>query len=345
MNGRFGNDVRLYNGVPPASAFASPVGTPLIINYNTGIMYILTPTGSVLQVGGGSAPPGLYPIDFMLTGVLAICGLQQLVTAPLNGKCVRIRRSSDNAEQDFGFTGTPGAFDSASALTFTGASDGFVVTFYDSSAAGNHFTQGTAANQAKIISAGSYLGTVQFGLTSLFCGYQCINTSPTSTGKSIFMKWSIRAYAATNVCYEYGDASTLGTASGNGQLQCNNVSGGDRMVNYSAQTGAGSSFSQTTWQTFGVANGLTQGHTFTRGTTPFYVGANLFTNGGPVPIQSGGAGSQDVGAGATGTPFPAYKWRVGCRTDGIGTQMNLNSFVIYDKDASSNAVFIVAAMN
>lgn len=45
------------------------------------------------------------------------------------GNCIRVRRTSDNTEQDIGFVNN--FLDTASLLTFVGASNGFVVTFYD----------------------------------------------------------------------------------------------------------------------------------------------------------------------------------------------------------------------
>lgn len=53
--------VRMYNGVPPLSAFASNKGSPLIIDVNTGFIYFVTNiSGSdvVTQAGGGGGGSG-----------------------------------------------------------------------------------------------------------------------------------------------------------------------------------------------------------------------------------------------------------------------------------------------
>jgi hypothetical protein len=68
-----------------------------------------------------------------------------------NGSAIRVRRSSDNAEQDIGFVSN--ILDTASLLTFVGANDGFVTTIYDQENS-NDRTQGTAAFQPKIVSGG-----------------------------------------------------------------------------------------------------------------------------------------------------------------------------------------------
>jgi hypothetical protein len=71
------------------------------------------------------------------------------------GSCLRVRRSTDNAETDIGFVGDD--FDSSSLLTFCGAGNGFVTTWYDQSGNSRNSTQTTAINQPQIVSSGSLL--------------------------------------------------------------------------------------------------------------------------------------------------------------------------------------------
>ena len=65
---------------------------------------------------------------------------------------IRVQRSSDNAEQDIGFVGNE--LDTASLLSFCGAGNGFVTTWYDQSGSGYNVTQTTQANQPQIVSSG-----------------------------------------------------------------------------------------------------------------------------------------------------------------------------------------------
>ena len=80
----------------------------------------------------------------------------RLLKSDYAGNCIRIRRSSDNTEQDIGFSGT---YVNRSAITsFVGASNGFIVKWYDQTGNGNDFTQTTASAQPKIISSSTFDG-------------------------------------------------------------------------------------------------------------------------------------------------------------------------------------------
>lgn len=80
------------------------------------------------------------------TGAKAAYSLRQLRTGET--EAVRVRRSSDNAEQTIGFSANE--LDTTALTTFCGSSDGFVVSWMDQSGNGNDATQSTTANQPKI---------------------------------------------------------------------------------------------------------------------------------------------------------------------------------------------------
>jgi hypothetical protein len=63
-----------------------------------------------------------------------------------------VRRSSDSAEQDIGFSGNN--LDTASLLSFCGAGDGFVTTWYDQ-VGSNNAVQATAGSQPQIVASGA----------------------------------------------------------------------------------------------------------------------------------------------------------------------------------------------
>ena len=72
------------------------------------------------------------------------------------GSAIRVRRSSDNTEQDIGFTST-GDLDTTALTTFVGANNGFVTTWYDQSGTNNNFIQTGNTNQPLIINTGSLI--------------------------------------------------------------------------------------------------------------------------------------------------------------------------------------------
>lgn len=80
--------------------------------------------------------------------------LRKLRTA-YTGSAIRVRRSSDNTEQDIGFVA--GELDTVSLLAFCGVGNGFVTTWYDQSGNARNSIMATAANQPQIVDNGLVL--------------------------------------------------------------------------------------------------------------------------------------------------------------------------------------------
>jgi hypothetical protein len=81
----------------------------------------------------------------------AAYSLRKLRTA-YTGSAIRVRRSSDNTEQDIGFVS--GNLDTVSLLAFCGVGNGFVTTWYDQSGNAKNATQTSATFQPRIVNAG-----------------------------------------------------------------------------------------------------------------------------------------------------------------------------------------------
>jgi hypothetical protein len=79
----------------------------------------------------------------------------RLLRTAYTGSAIRVRRSSDNTEQDIGFSS--GNLDTSSLTTFCSGTNGFVTTWYDQSGNANNATQSTAANQPQIVSSGAII--------------------------------------------------------------------------------------------------------------------------------------------------------------------------------------------
>ena len=73
-------------------------------------------------------------------------GLRAAKAAVIGSRCVRIRRASDNAEQDF-VSVTGGGADTVAITAFLSGTTGTVVTLYDQTGNGNNVTQATAGSQ------------------------------------------------------------------------------------------------------------------------------------------------------------------------------------------------------
>lgn len=89
------------------------------------------------------------------TGATAAYSVRKLRNA-YSGSAIRVRRSSDNTEQDIGFD-TNGNLDESALTTFVGAGNGFVTTWYDQSGNGHNLAQSTALNQPQIVGSGTVL--------------------------------------------------------------------------------------------------------------------------------------------------------------------------------------------
>ena len=111
------------------------------------------------SIGISNSKTGIPPSSLLLDlypGAAVAYSLRKLRSA-YTGNAIRVRRSSDNAEQDFGFVSN--VLDTASLLTFCGAGNGFVTTWYDQSGNANNGTQTTAINQPQIVSSGVMVTT------------------------------------------------------------------------------------------------------------------------------------------------------------------------------------------
>lgn len=108
---------------------------------------MLAPLGGMLSPLGVSAVAQQLLLD-KVTGAAAAYSLRKLRTA-YSGYAVTVRRSSDNSEQDIGFSGSD--FDTASFSSFVGAGSGYVKTWYDQSGNARDAAQATTSAQPLIV--------------------------------------------------------------------------------------------------------------------------------------------------------------------------------------------------
>ena len=109
------------------------------------------------------------------------------------GSALRVRRSSDNAEQDIGFIG--GDLDTSALTTFCSGTNGFVTTWYDQSISGVNPVQATTTKQPQIVSSGSLI--TENGKPAIqFDGVDDFMKTPSST--TTLQMYSVHQYNPSN---------------------------------------------------------------------------------------------------------------------------------------------------
>ena len=101
---------------------------------------------NAVRASAGAVAPAA-PLDGLLTSPVGVFALYRLLSS-YSGALVRVRRGSDDAEQDFS--------DVSQVAAWLGAATGYVRTLYDQSGAGNNATQTTTGEQPTIITSGTY---------------------------------------------------------------------------------------------------------------------------------------------------------------------------------------------
>lgn len=134
----------------------------------------------------------------------------RLLKCNYSGSCIRVRRSSDNTEQDIGFN-TAGDIDTSSLKTFVGANDGHVVKWYDQSGNGNDVSQSTASAQARVIISGAVQRT-NGKVSVYFDGDDAYNTATVSLNTYLYISAIFKA-SNNFIIAEHG---TNAYANGNG---------------------------------------------------------------------------------------------------------------------------------
>ena len=131
--------------------------------------------------------PGIPPFSFLLdtySSAATAYSLRKLRSA-YSGNCIRVRRSSDNTEQNIGFVSN--VLDTTSLLSFVGAGDGFVTTWYDQSGNAVNATNAVASTQPQIVSSGS-LVTIGGGFPAMSSlGKQLTNLQTNATTQATFI--------------------------------------------------------------------------------------------------------------------------------------------------------------
>ena len=138
---------------PAIVVTANPIPTVAVTAANPAIC---TGAGTILTATGASTynwSPNvieILPLDGMSSAKLAV-GLRKLKTS-YSGSGIRLRKGSDNSEQNFGFIGSD--LDVTAIQTWLNGATGYCITLYDQSGNGGDVTQTIAANQPIFVASG-----------------------------------------------------------------------------------------------------------------------------------------------------------------------------------------------
>lgn len=134
------------------------------------------------------------------------------------GFAIRVRNSSSGATQDIGFNSS-GDLDTVSLKSFIGSNNGTINRWYDQSGNNRTASQGTVANQPRIVTAGklitssvSRLPAIEFsGNQWLDCGVSVQTMTNNGAEGSVFMVLTASTFSQTH----FGAVSTSGSLPSN----------------------------------------------------------------------------------------------------------------------------------
>lgn len=263
----------------------------------------------------------------------AAYSLRKLRTA-YTGSAIRVRRSSDNTEQNIGFSGVN--LDTAALTTFCGAGNGFVTTWYDQSGNANNCVQSTAANQAQIVTSGSIV--TQNGKPSLLFNGTTQNFLSTAAIDPLFIT-AVNTPNLTGVFTTImgADSSTAGF-SGAIYFQYSTPT---RTAQFGRKT-----ITDTNTPTFFAkssiqeVNNVTNLMTGTRTSTSIAI----YTNN---VVRGTGTTAAPSLAGLGGTDAGKFRLMAGYFTNNVVDYMtgNLTEFIAYTSDQSANRTGINTNIN
>jgi hypothetical protein len=280
----------------------------------------------------GEVPTNIGPSNSYFTSILdlypnaAVAYSVRLLRGAYTGSAIRVRRSSDNAEQDIGFIN--GNLNTAALLSFvgTGASNqGFVTTWYDQSTNARNTTQTIAISQPKIVSNGALLtlngiSTIQFDSAAF---------STTAFNMSEFSSYTVLKKYNTNTYGGYfRNVPTTGTSfsvfsdqASAWESHCIKFNNGSDIGPYVKRSGTKTLPTNQYLENWIYTNTV----------------RNFFENNSAITTTTGGSGYAGTtlftlgSVGYTGTIYT--------------NKLDMQEFILYDADQSSNNALINTNIN
>jgi hypothetical protein len=264
------------------------------------------------------------------SGAAAAYSLRKLRTA-YTGSAIRVRRASDNTEQDIGFVNN--VLDTASLTSFCSGTNGFVTTWYDQSGNGRDATQSTGANQPQIVSSGSVITenmkptldfqTKQLGISNInilnnkaTASIMCVlNGTNTAVSNKTAYQMTFASSTSSRIAFNYG-----------GSISKRYLSGGRRVTTDSFQSINSDTDITTQGLLTNIVNYQNTTLTIFQNATQVAQSTSFQTSG------NSNATNSNLGIGATTSNDSNF----------IG---NIQELVIYEVDQSSNRTGIETNIN
>lgn len=251
---------------------------------------LLLQRGFDLSLFGRARPIGdaLDALGFSPAGAWSVA---RRLRSRYSGPLLRVRRSSDNAEQDIGYRGD-GALDSAALLAFCGAGSGFAAKVYDQGGGAYDMVQATAGSQPRIVNSGALdtIGTQSRPALTFPGGSRYVDNSAFTHGAAA----TVNAVAATvDVAGDVGNAICGNPTANNGRVRI--VGDGRAILGQSSDVIGSSLMAATTTVLSAAVAGVGSGVAARMRSSGSQTGAGTVTRGAP----SAGA---SIGAFAPGNP-------------------------------------------
>lgn len=254
-----------------------------------------------------------------------------VLSSTYGGACVRLRRSSDNAEQDIGFSS--GAIDAGAVAAFVGSDSAYITTWYDQAGGGNHLIQPTTTRQPRLVNAGSLSDAAVFDGSN--DAMETTNAGGTPTAVTMFFFGELRNSGPSTVIHSIGNPQNSRGA----QFS----SGGTTNI-FGAVTGPGGFDAATNYWTANFNGALLSGdHVYSTRYLPTDSGAKvrLYVDGSNV------ASTSTAFPGSLNAAFASAKHRLAARlVDGtFAANLDCRTFLLYESDKVADIAAISAAIS
>lgn len=292
----------------------------------------------LLGLAGKVSAPSFTGILDTYTGAAVAYSAARRLSSSYTGALIRVRRSSDNTEQDIGYNGS-NVLDESALTSFVGANNGLVTKLYDQSGNGQDLSQSIAEWQPTIVSSGTIVKrlskpALDFGFNNTVTSNLLNSTiSFNATDITVIGLGSKKSSSASSYTY-----SRLYSLSGSG----NDYDNSNSLLSFIAQTSFGGF--NPVLSTFANNGGAYKSYTYDSNT--------LFWSqkiaGSPANLYIGKNGDTLTSASTSSGNITSTKLAIGGTTNrSVDSFLNgyITEFIIYTNNQTSNRTGIEGNIN